>query len=175
MVNFSEKKEFLGKNLRDFKKRFAIRLRDEYKLSYDEVEDLLKKTEKTLKKRDILIPISIFQNKELSAFETICKYLKEELNFSYHKIAFILNRDDRTIWASYNEALQKRKERLLVKKSEISIPHSILKERKLSVLESLVSYLKNNYDLRFSEIATLLNKDERNIWTVYHRAKKKNE
>lgn len=170
-----QKRRFDAKydSLPDFKSKFINRLRYGYKLSYGEVVDLLEKTEKTLKDRGVLIPISIFDNEELSAFETICKYLKEELGLTYHKIAVILERDDRTIWDSYNEAVNKRKERLLVKKSPVSIPVSIFKERRLSVLESLVSYLKDNFNLRYSEIAALLNRDERNVWTVYNRAKKK--
>jgi hypothetical protein len=175
LANITEKNEFLETSLRDFKGRFANRLKHEYKLNYEEVVDLLTKAEKTLKKKEISVPISVFENKKLSAFETICKYLKEELKFSYHKIAILLQRDDRTIWASYNNAISKRKAKLIVRKSEIMVPVSIFKNRKLSVLESLVNYLKENFKLRFSEIAALLNKDQRNIWTVYNRAKKKND
>jgi len=43
----------------------------------------------------------------------------------------------------------------------------------LSVLGAIVSYLKDNFNLRYSEIAALLNRDERNMWTAYNRAKKK--
>jgi hypothetical protein len=53
-----------------------------------------------------------------------------------------------------------------------TIPLDILRDRNLSVLESIVEYLKNK-GLSFHEIAILLNRDERNIWTVYNRAKKK--
>ena len=173
MAKITEKNEFLEKNIRDFKGRYLHRLKHEYKLSYEEVVELLTKAEQKLKKKEILIPISVFDNKELSAFETLCKYLKEELKFSYHKSAILLRRDDRTIWASYNTALRKRKDKLVVRKSEISVPLSVFKDRKLSVLESLVKYLKENYELRFSEIASLLNKDQRNIWTVYNRSKNK--
>ncbi|MDP4012450.1 MAG: hypothetical protein Q8R00_02485, partial [Candidatus Nanoarchaeia archaeon] len=44
------------------------------------------------------VPISVFNNKELSALETICKYLKENKHYNYHEIAQLLNRNDRTIW-----------------------------------------------------------------------------
>lgn len=161
-------------DLQNLRTRLIDKLRYGYKLSYKDVAALLEKTEKTLKKEDILIPISAFKNKELSAFETICKYLKEELNLSYHEIAILLSRDDRTIWASYDKAVKKRKQRLSIKKSKTNIPHSIFKDRKLSVLETLVTYLRDTFNLRYSQIATLLNRDERNIWTVYNRAKKKN-
>ena len=107
------------------------------------------------------------------ALEVICKYLKEELDFSFSKIALLLNRDSRTIWTSYNNAARKRKENLLVKESKFFIPVSIFTDRQFSVLEAIVSYLKEKFNLRYSEISVLLNRDERNIWTVYNRAKKK--
>jgi len=100
LAKITKKNEFLEKNLRDFKGRYLHRLKHEYKLSYEEVVELLTKAEQKLKKKEILIPISVFDNKELSAFETLCKYLKEELKFSYHKSAILLRRDDHQRGAS---------------------------------------------------------------------------
>ena len=37
------------------------------------------------------------------------EYLKDKLNLTYHEIAVLLNRDDRTIWTCYNIAKKKRK------------------------------------------------------------------
>ena len=119
------------------------------------------------------LPVSIFDNKELSALEAICKYLKEELGLRYSEIAKLLNRDQRTVWVTYNNSVKKRKQRLVVKDSIYKIPVSIFKDRKFSVLEALVSYLRDNYNLRYIEISKLLNRDERNIWGVYDKAKKK--
>ena len=58
-------------------------------------------------------------------------------------------------------------------KAEINIPLSIFDDRRLGVLESLVSYLRDNLSLKNSEIARLLNRDDRTIWTVYNRVQKK--
>jgi len=55
----------------------------------------------------------------------------------------------------------------------VQIPSSIFKDRTLSVLEAMVEYLKEKQNLTYHQIALLLNRDERNIWTVYSRAKKK--
>jgi hypothetical protein len=60
-----------------------------------------------------------------------------------------------------------------IKKEEILIPSSIFIDRKLSVLEILVEYLKEKRNLNYHQIASLLNRDDRTIWTVYNRAKKK--
>lgn len=119
------------------------------------------------------LPISIFNNKELSALETITKYLKENQNLRYIDIAKLLNRDQRTIWVTYNNSKKKRQDSLNVEQSEYIVPLSIFSDRNLSILENLVSYLKDNYNLRYVEIASLLNRDERNIWGVYNKAKKK--
>jgi len=57
--------------------------------------------------------------------------------------------------------------------SNVLIPSNIFKDRNLAVLESLVEYLKDVRGFNFHEIGRLLNRDERNIWTVYSRSKKK--
>ena len=56
---------------------------------------------------------------------------------------------------------------------EINIPSSILRDRKLSALEAIIEYLKEVRKLNYHEISVLLKRDERNIWTMYNRAKKK--
>ena len=57
--------------------------------------------------------------------------------------------------------------------SSIAVPTSILRDRTLSVLEAIVEYLKEHEQLSFHQIAKLLNRDDRTIWTVYRRAKQK--
>jgi len=52
-------------------------------------------------------------------------------------------------------------------------PLSLLSHRILSVLETIVEYVKDTYDLTYHETAVLLNRDDRTIWTVYRRAKLK--
>ena len=144
-------------------------LQNKYNLSSEEIIQLLAKR----KKETILLPISIFQNDKLSALETITKYLKEELKLRFCEIAFLLNRDDRTIWDAYASAQHKMKEKLPVEPSRYSIPLDIFHDRTFAVLEVLTSYLKDICGLRYCQIATLLNRDDRTIWTVYQRAKRK--
>ena len=121
----------------------------------------------------VMLPVSIFNNNKLSSFEIICKYLKEELGLKISEIASMTNRDHRTVWSTYSISLKKQKSRLLVKKSLIEIPVGIFSERKFSVLEVLVSHLKEQHKLSFAQISSLLQKDARNIWTVYLRFRKK--
>ena len=143
-------------------------IKEKYNLNANEILSLVE--EKPVAK-EILIPVSIFDS-GLSALETICKYLKENLDLGFSKIALLLNRDSRTIWTTYSNALKKRKEKLVVKESRYFIPISALADRKFSALGSIVAYLKDKFSLRYKEISVLLHRDERNIWAAYHRIKK---
>jgi hypothetical protein len=55
----------------------------------------------------------------------------------------------------------------------VSIPSFVFRDRSVAVLECLVEYLKDERKLSFHEIAVLLNRNDRTVWTVYTRAKKK--
>lgn len=122
--------------------------------------------------KDIRIPLSIF-SEQLSALESICKFLKENMNLTLHQIAQLLNRDDRTIWTTYTHACKKLPQLLSVAENTISIAAKSFARRKLSVLETLVCCLKEQHDLKYKEISLLLHRNERTIWTVYQRARKK--
>lgn len=122
-------------------------------------------------KVELNIPVTIFSNK-LGTLETISKYLKENLGMSYSEIARLLNRNQRTIWTAYNKAVIKQKELIEVKETEIFLPLSIFAERKYTPLKSIIFFLKK-YELKYSEIAKLLNRDQRNIWKIYTNAKSK--
>jgi len=117
------------------------------------------------------IPISIFKE-EVSPAEALCKYLKENKNLKLNEIAKLIGRDQRTIWTNCNNASKKMKGKIIVEKRGISIPLDIFKNRKLSILESTVIYLKEQ-GFKNSEVADMLGKDPKNIWTLYSRAKKK--
>lgn len=62
------------------------------------------------------VPLEILKNRKLGMLESVCVYLKEKKDMSYSEIAQILNRDDRTIWASYNKAKKKLGEKGRTKK-----------------------------------------------------------
>jgi len=57
----------------------------------------------------IEVPSEIFHDRSLSVLESISRYLKDKLKLSYHEIAELTNRDDRTIWTCYNRAKKKKK------------------------------------------------------------------
>ncbi len=139
-------------------------IRKEYRTSKKEVLKLIREKENN-------IPITIFSNKP-GALESLVKYMKENLNMNYKEIAEKLGRNERTVWTSYSKATKKMKEPIKIKKTEASIPLSKLRNKNLTILESLIKYLKEK-GMKYSEIAKLLERDQRNIWTIYSRAKKK--
>jgi DNA-directed RNA polymerase specialized sigma24 family protein len=55
----------------------------------------------------------------------------------------------------------------------VNIPTFIFKDRDLAALEAIVIYLKDSQGMTYAQIAKLLNRDDRTIWTTYTRAKKK--
>jgi len=55
------------------------------------------------------VPIEVLQNRKLGSLQSIVVYFKDKKKLSFHKIAVLLKRDDRTIWATYNKAKKKLK------------------------------------------------------------------
>lgn len=58
-------------------------------------------------------------------------------------------------------------------KGQLQIPVSIFDDRRLGVLECLVRHLREEVGMKNTEVAKLLNRDDRTIWTVYNRVKQK--
>lgn len=143
----------------------------EKNLSSDEIIQELSKLEKI----EYYIPIEIFDNSKLAVLESVTKYLKENLNLSYHEIASLLNRNDRTIWVTYSKASKKLESKFIIRKIKFEIPISIFFNRRFSPLESLVRYLKSKFSLKNHDIAILLNRDDTTIWTICNRLKRKYE
>ncbi len=124
----------------------------------------------------IAIPQSIFKDRTIAVLEALTEYLKDSLKMTYHEIALLTNRDDRTIWTAYNRAKQKRKIKPMPReRAVLTIPSTIFRDRKLSVLEVITEYLKDKKQLNYHEIADMLNRDDRTIWTVYNRVRKKRQ
>lgn len=150
-----------------------------HNIDFDQIAELLSNRE-----RYISIPVGLFRSK-LGPLETLVRYLKDVLDYSYSQIGKLLSRDETTIWTSYQNSLKKGKivvdleikdidfKSLKIKKQELIIPLSVFSERKLSVLESLCLYLYENFELSYHLIGILLDRDERTVWTVINRARKK--
>jgi hypothetical protein len=119
------------------------------------------------------IPLSIF-NPYLGALESIVKYMREELLLDYNTIAGILGRNAGPIGVAYRRTRQKLKGALDISSKE-SIPFEALRAKEnygLSVFESLAYHLaKKGYD--WHEIAGIMHRHDKTVWTILDRAKKK--
>jgi hypothetical protein len=115
------------------------------------------------------IPLSAFDTNKLSALEIVTKYLKENRNKKNSEIAQLLDRNDRTVWSTYNNANSKHPQALDIQSGLDFIPVFIFRNRKMSVLENLVIYLKDTLNFSFSKISKILKKDYQTIYTTYRR------
>jgi hypothetical protein len=116
--------------------------------------------------------IPIVFTKELSVFESIVKFLREEKKLRYSKIAKLLNRNPRVIWITYQRANKKFSNAILPDYS-FEIPIDVISSKKYSVLESVVKYLHESCNLKFLAISELLKKSYTTIHTAYARSKSK--
>lgn len=58
---------------------------------------------------EIVVPLAIIANRNLSTLENVCLYLKEEFSFSLSKISRLLDRNKNTIWTTYKRTQEKIK------------------------------------------------------------------
>lgn len=165
-------KYFAGAPSEDLLEAFIAHLRKEHALTDSEVNELLAEAKSH---QESLLPINIFQTDKLSALEAIVKFMKENKSLTFHQIAVVLKRDDRTIWTTYSKSRSKMIAPFHLPPSKYVVPAAIFAERRLSVLETLAFYLKETLKLTLHDIAVLLNRDDRTIWTVINRATKKLE
>src|SRR3989344_9203116 len=83
----------------------ALEKLDKNTIKKDELSLILKQiiSSSLAEESKIQVPISIF-NSNLGVLEAISTYFKENLTLSFRQSAFLLNRDERTIWNSYHKA-----------------------------------------------------------------------
>lgn len=132
-------------------------------MSFDQLSQLYHAEEQS-------VPVEIFA-KKLSPSEAVCKFLKENRKKSFHEIAVLLDRDDRSVWTSYHRAINKQKFPLIISQPSPSIPLSVLANRQFSFLESVILHLSRS--MKPMAIAKLLHRAAPIIYTVLGRAKKK--
>lgn len=121
------------------------------------------------------MPVSIFSTRKVSGLEAVSKYLKEEAKLDFKQIAKMLNRNEVTIRTSCKRASMKHPGRLDISNYSLVIPVKLFSDRSKSVLEIIVSYLHNHYNVSLKEIARLLQRSYKTIWTVYSKSRKKKE
>jgi len=137
-----------------------------------DIISILEAVIKEYKKKESInrIPITIFSNKKFGVLEALVKYLKESTDLSYHEIAEILHRDDRTIWTTYKKACKKEKELFHTIKNVDTIDPKIFSDRKQAPLKALITHLKGR-GMTLKQISLALNRSYKNIWLTNKKKK----
>jgi DNA-directed RNA polymerase specialized sigma24 family protein len=157
-----------GKSVAELKKDISALSADELVSMRAHVQEALQ----TKQQQSSHIPVSIFAT-ELSPAEAVVKYLKEHHALTFSEIARLINRDQRGIWGAYARTQRKRPAPFDIKETACEIPISILTDRSRSILEHIVTYLKDERKFSPSHICALLNKKPSTIWTAYQRSRRK--
>ena len=140
------------------------RFSKKYRISFSDFSKLFEKEK--------YLPISIFNDK-LSPFETVVKFFRENKEIKFREISGLLNKDVSACWLAHQNAKRKSPKKLIYSSSKYDIPIKELHSDKLSLLELISAYLKDQFKLSFHDIGEMLHRNERTIWTAYNRALKK--
>jgi len=124
-------------------------------------------------KQDLKVPLTIFSNKK--PFQTLTKWLHDQ-GLSTTIIARMLNRSQQAVWLSISKAKKQQSSTVLTSskpsRTGLEIPISIFQDRDLSIMEHLVLFLSNK-GFSQSQIASMLDRSLKTIWTWKSRALKK--
>jgi len=136
-------------------------------------EELLKVAEDKRSKNSNLLntmPLSILRSPKLSSLESIVKFLRENRRLSYDSIGKLLDRNPKTLAVTYAVAHKKMHESFSKEFDEDveRIPFKVFSKR-LSILECICVYLKSQNN-SYAKISRMINKNQRTVWTVCHRA-----
>lgn len=59
--------------------------------------------------KQVSIPLLVFRDRKVAGLECMVEYMHDVKRLTFHEIAILFNRDDRTIWTAYNRAKKKKK------------------------------------------------------------------
>ena len=125
-------------------------------------------------KEEASIPLPIFSY-SLEPAEALYKFLKENEGLSFQRIAQELNRDQKSVWASYQRAEKKNRKKFSFQNKCYFLPLSLFKNRSYSILESVVFYLHSTHHLSNKDIAALLHKTPNTVAVLMKRARDKHQ
>ena len=120
----------------------------------------------------LLIPTSIFLDRNVAVLEAIVEFLKEQYNLNYANIGRLMNRDERNIRTVYMRAKAKRADRPTPPEGTPTFPLSVVTDRQVSIFESVVKHLREAGHAN-KEIAELTARSTKTVSTVYTRAMRK--
>lgn len=114
----------------------------------------------------VSIPIGVFAS-ECTPLQALVTFMHEKKQYSFKEMVLLLHRSERSILQAYRKGAVEDD-----LANDFLIP-LVKFSTDLSILESVVMYLHHDCSLTFSKIASFLKKDQRTIWTIWHRAEEK--
>ncbi len=157
----------LDKVLSSQDKKLLDSLLNSLKEKYNLEKDIKIRLSEKRENKDYL-PGSIFHN-EIGIFESVVKFLHENKKLDFKEISKITKRTPNNIAVTYNNAKKKYFAEFDADYS-LKIPLGIFSED-YTCFESICLHLKNNHT--YHEIAEILDRDDRTVWTTYKRALRK--
>lgn len=141
------------------------------------VVDMLSEEERNelqsrLSKDSRSIPLSVFRC-GLSGLEAVTVFFKDQRQWSISRLSKELNRKPSTLYTTYANAKRKLVSEMDVSDFSNAIPVEVIANRDFSVLELVVSYLKDTQGIALPRIATLLGRNYSTVKTVYRRYREK--
>jgi hypothetical protein len=145
------------------------------KFSDEELADIRKLATTIIQERsnDVSIPLSIFSS-GLECVEAMTKYLKENLNLGYTEISKLIGSKPSVVYINYQRASGKVKKRFTLKKDDVFLLLKDITNPKLSLLENITFYLRNNNHSN-RQIAAIMATTEPVTSASYRRALSKLE
>jgi len=163
-------KEAAGVDAESVVHEFLDYLDRKYGVSKADLNRLISK-----EKEELTVPVEILGNRKLGCMEAVVKFLRENMDLGYSRISELLGRSRSTIGVMYHTATRKLGERFSdYPTSNHQIPLSSFRQKRYTALEAVVMSLIER-KLRVCQIAELLNRDYRTVYTIYRRGKRKNE
>lgn len=148
---------------------FINSISEKYDCSFHDIISMLHDGRK---EDPILIPTCIFKERKLGLLQCVIKYLKEQEKLSYVEIARILNKDQRVVWVTHNNAKKKVSTKFKISDSKYWLPVSIFCESEHGPLGTIVIYLCDSCGLDYKSVSKLIGREPQLISTVYNRWKK---
>lgn len=164
-------------------------LRENRQLTYAQIASLLRKQPTTISTTyyntrrkhpqalrpagEETVPLSIFDQEELTVAETIVHYLHRNKGLKIAAIAQLLGKDNKALWTTAKRAEQKYGEKTLPEAAEEErVPLDIFASG-LAPLEAVVKHLREKDGRSLAEIARQLGRKPTTIATTYANARKK--
>lgn len=136
------------------------------------VDDTGKSSDQHSESDSVMIPTSIFLDRNVAVLEAIVEFLKEQHELNYAQIGRLMNREQRNIRTVYLRAKAKRSLAPVLAADTPTFPLSVVTDRHVSIFESIIKYLRT-HGFANKDIAALFARSTKTISTVYNRAMRK--